>query len=79
MYPYPFSKIEAQWKIGRQVRMRREFPGVPIWTTGKVVSICESAFGEPGVIVKWDSPYQSQAFSTDQFSKSEYDYFLFEL
>ena len=60
-----FSRAEAEAKVGRHIQTRVEFSGVPIGTTGWVISADEAGWAKPAfgqeeevydVAIQWDLP-----------------------
>ena len=71
-----FSKDEAQSKLGRNIRTKVDFSGVPAGTKGFVYNYYNhSGTKNYGVEIKWGLDQHL----VDGFSKDEYDQFLEEL
>lgn len=60
-----FSQAEAEAKVGRRIRTLVEFSGVPLGTTGQVISADEAGWAKPpfgkeeevfDVAIQWDLP-----------------------
>lgn len=71
-----FTAAEAKAKIGKTVRTRTEFAGVPMNTIGEVTDIYEVVRNEFDVIVWWDNGSKR---NQDRFAKNGYDKHLIEL
>lgn len=86
-----FKKEEAQAKVGKKIRTRIEFSGVPLGATGTVVRA--DAMGPSriqnkteevwDVVIEWDVPDRPfeahQRPLQDWFSRDEYERYLEEI
>ena len=72
-----FSGEEARTKLNHRVRSRVEFAGIPVGTTGRVVSVHEISKSEFDVVVQWDLAFDREPLR-DRFAKNTYESLLFE-
>lgn len=72
------TEAEALARIGKKIRTRREFSGVPVGTTGTVIRPFQFGDGTFGLDIQWDLPGRGRPL-VDGFSKEEYEGFLEEV
>ena len=70
-----FTPAEAWSKVGRRVRTRVAFSGVPQGTTGVVLVPDDHPVSLP---IRWDLPGRARPL-VDWFSRQEYERFLEEV
>ena len=74
-----FTEVDAQTKVGKQIRSLIPFSAVPQGTTGTVISADELAGGYD-VVIEWDLPKHPYGKPLrDWFTKDEYERFLEEI
>lgn len=77
-----FTEDEAKEKVGKEIKTRYAFAGVPEGSAGKVTGIFEIPFSSVnrfGVYVTWRIPNAPSIPMIDGFSKDEYEQFLEEI
>lgn len=73
----PFTPNEAQAKIGKRVRVIREYSTVPLGTTGTVIGVHSDHRGV--LVVQWDLPLTTSGPVQSWFGKTKYEKYLVEI
>jgi hypothetical protein len=73
----PFTPAEAQTKIGKRVRVIRDYVTVPLGTTGMVIGVHADHKGV--LIIQWDLPPTASGPVQSWFGKTKYEKYLTEI
>jgi hypothetical protein len=73
----PFTPAEAKSKIGKRVRVTREYSTVPLGTTGTVIGVHSQHKGV--LVVQWDLPPTMSGPVQGWFGKTKFEKYLVEM
>jgi hypothetical protein len=73
----PFTATEAQAKIGKRVRVTREYSTVPLGTIGTVIGVHPQHKGV--LVIQWNLPPTTSGPVQSWFGKTKYEKYLGEI